>query len=112
MKGKVQMKQFRGSEEMEFKVQRIELLSDVLEKMAGRLRVQLDLEKVDEAMVEQICTLIESHEGGVGVTVELHHPEAVLEMPSRRKRVALSQELLEELEAIDGVAYKVMGSGG
>ena len=112
VKGKVQMKQFRGSEEMEFKVQRIELLSDVLEKMAGRLRVQLDLEKVDEAMVEQICTLIESHEGGVGVTVELHHPEAVLEMPSRRKRVALSQELLEELEAIDGVAYKVMGSGG
>lgn len=112
VKGKVQMKQFRGAEEMEFKVQRIELLSDVLEKMAGRLRVQLDLEKVDEAMVEQICALIESHEGGVGVTVELHHPEAVLEMPSRRKRVALSQELLEELESIDGVAYKVMGSGG
>ena len=112
LKGKVQMKPFRGSEEMEFKVQRIELLSDVLEKLAGRLRVQLDLEKVNEELVEQVCQLIEAHEGSVGVTVELHHPDAVLDMPSRRKRVALSSELLDGLSALDGVEYKVMGSGG
>ena len=30
VKGKVQLKQFRGADEMEFKVQRIELLSDIL----------------------------------------------------------------------------------
>jgi DNA polymerase-3 subunit alpha len=97
---------------MEFKVQRIELLSDVLEKLAGRLRVQLDLEKVNEELVEQVCQLIEAHEGSVGVTVELHHPDAVLDMPSRRKRVTLSSELLDGLSALDGVEYKVMGSGG
>ncbi len=112
VKGKVQMKQFRGAEEMEFKVQRIELLSDVLEKLAGRLRVQLNLEKVNEELVEQVCSLIEAHEGTVGVTVELHHPDAVLDMPSRRKRVTLSSELLDGLNALDGVEYKVMGSGG
>ena len=112
IKGKVQMKQFRGADELEFKVTRIELLSDVLEKLAGRLRVQLNLEKVSESMVEEVCQLIEAHEGGVGVTVELHHPDAVLEMPSRRKRVELTPELLDGLDALDGVKYKVMGSGG
>ena len=112
IKGKVQMKQFRGADELEFKVTRIELLSDVLEKMAGRLRVQVNLAKLDDGLVEQVCALIESNQGGVGVTVELHHPEAVLEMPSRRKRVALSSELLDGLEALDGVEYKVLSSGG
>ncbi len=112
VKGKVQMKQFRGAEEMEFKVQRIELLADVLEKLAGRLRVQLDLKKLNDSMVQEVCKLIESHEGGVGVTVEIHHPDAVLEMPSRRKKVELSPALLDGLEAMDGVNFKVLGSGG
>lgn len=112
VKGKVQMKQFRGNEELEFKVLRIELLSDVLEKLAGKLRVQLDLDKVDGELVERVCSLIEAHEGGTGVTFELHHPDAVLDMISRTKRVSLCRELLEGLDALDGVAYKVTGSGG
>ena len=112
VKGKVQMKQFRGAEEMEFKVLRIELLADVLEKLASRLRLQLDLARVDDALVEQVCALIEANAGGVGVTVELHHPDAVVDMISRTKRVTLSPELLEGLDAMDGVEYKVTGSGG
>ena len=109
VKGKVQMRQFRGSEEMEFKVQRIELLSDVLEKLAGRLRLQLDVTRLNEENAVTLCDLLESHSGGVGVTVELHHEETVLEMIARSRKVELSPDLLEGLEAMEGVAYKVLG---
>ena len=56
-----------------------------------------------------MCDLLEAHSGGVGVTFELHHEETVLDMISRTQRVALNQELIDGLDAMDGVAYKVVG---
>ena len=109
VKGKVQMRQFRGADEMEFKVLRIELLSDVLDKMAKRLRVQVAVNRLDEATATTLCDLLEAHAGGVGVTLEFHLEETVLDMISRTQRVELSQELIDGLEALDGVAYKVVG---
>ena len=109
VKGKVQMRPFRGSDQLEFKVMRIELLSDVLEKMAKRLRVQVAVNRLDEAKATTLCDLLEAHAGGVGVTLEFHHDETVLDMISRTRRVELSQELIDGLEALDGVAYKVVG---
>ena len=52
---------------------------------------------------------VQSHGGGVGVTLEFHHDETVLDMISRTQRVELSQELIDGLEAMEGVAYKVVG---
>ena len=109
VKGKVQLKQFRGADEMEFKVQRIELLSDILEKLAGRLRIQLAVDRLTEEKAAALCDLLEAHSGGVGVTVELHHEENVLDMISRKQKVELSPTLLDTLDALDGVAYKVIG---
>ena len=109
VKGKVQMRPFRGSDQLEFKVMRIELLSDVLDKMAKRLRVQVAVNRLDEAKATTLCDLLEAHAGGVGVTLEFHHDETVLDMISRTRRVELSQELIDGLEALDGVAYKVVG---
>ena len=105
VKGKVQMKQFRGADELEFKVVRIELLSDILEKLAGRLRIQLAVDRLTEEKATEICDLLQNHSGGVGVTVELHHEENVLDMISRKQKVELSPELLDTLDGLDGVAY-------
>ena len=62
----------------------------MLEKLAGRLRVQLAVDRLDEERAESICDLLEEHSGGVGVTVELHHEENVLDMISRSRKVELS----------------------
>ena len=102
IKGKVQMKQFRGADELEFKVTRIELLSDVLEKMAGRLRVQVNLAKWTADWSEQVCALIESNKGGVGVTVELHHPRPCWKCHLGESAWHCSSDLLEGLEAMEG----------
>jgi len=45
----------------------------------------------------------------VGVTLELHHEETAIDMISRTRRVELNQDLIDGLEALDGVAYKVVG---
>jgi len=108
IKGKVQMRHFRGSDEIEFKVMRVELLSDVLEKMAKRLRIQVAVNRLDEDKAAALCDLLEAHGGGVGVTLELHHEETAIDMISRTRRVELSQDLIDGLEALDGVAYKVV----
>ena len=109
VKGKVQMKQFRGADELEFKVTRIELLSDILEKMAGRLKIQVAVDRLSEEKANDLCELLAKHSGGVGVTMELHHEENVLDMISRSQKVELTPDLLESLDAMEGVAFKVIG---
>ena len=99
IKGKVQMKQFRGADELEFKVTRIELFRRARED-GGQAQGTGEPGQLDSGLVER-CALDRVQQGGVGVTVELHHPDAVLEMPSRRKRVALSSAL-GGLEALEG----------
>ena len=78
-------------------------------KLAGRLRIQLAVDRLTEEKATEICDLLQNHSGGIGVTVELHHEENVLDMISRKQKVELSPELLDTLDGLDGVAYKVIG---
>jgi len=105
------MRRYRDDpNDVEFKVRQIELLADVREKWVSRLRLQLDLNVLDEGGVDRIGQLIEGNPGQVGLTVEVHHGPMALEMPSRTCRVELNDDFvmqLEELMNTGGVQYQL-----
>ena len=111
VRGSVEQRRFRDDpNDVEFKVRHIELLADVREKWVSRLRLQLDLQALDDDRLKRIGQMIETHQGSVGLTVEVHDQGMALEMPSRSHKVMLSDGFVEELESLiaaGGVQYRL-----
>ncbi len=109
VKGQIQEKRFRGTDELEFKFTRVELLTDIKEKMIRRLRIQLDLERLDEKLVSEVATLVETHPGKTGLTFEVIEQGKALDMPARKTKVAVDKSLTDALDGLPGVHWKIQG---
>jgi DNA polymerase-3 subunit alpha len=109
VKGQIQEKRFRGADELEFKFTRVELLTDIKEKMIRRLRIQLDLERLDEKLVGEVATLVETHPGKTGLTFEVIEQGKALDMPARKTKVAVDKGLTDALDSLQGVHWKIQG---
>jgi DNA polymerase-3 subunit alpha len=111
VRGSVEQRRFRDDpNDVEFKVRHIELLADVREKWVSRLRLQMDLQALDEERLDRIGQMIEGSPGSVGLTVEVHDQGMALEMPSRTHKVALSDDFVDELEELvngGGLHYRL-----
>jgi DNA polymerase-3 subunit alpha len=105
IKGQVQENRFRGG--MEFKITLVELLTDVKEKLARRLRILLDLERLDEDLGRAVADLVEAHPGNTSLTFEIFEEGKGLEMPARQTKVALDKALVAGLDALEGVRWKI-----
>ena len=111
VKGSVEQRRFRDDpNDVEFKVRHIELLADVREKFIARLRLQIDIAVLDEHRLDHLGQLVEENPGQVGLTLEMHDAGSAVEMPSRSRKVELSDgfvEALEELVVQGGVKYRL-----
>ncbi len=85
-----------------------QLLHDVMDNMAKKLSIQLDINKLDPENIQELKDLLKMHKGdhGLNITIYDHEEEIKLNMLSRRQKVRISQELLEELAA-QQVRYKL-----
>ena len=110
VKGAVEPRRFGPDDSVEFKVKAMELLADVREKMIDRLRLQVSLASLTEDFANLVADWVERHPGRVGVTLEICDEQAGIEMSSRTKKVALTNEFMEGVEAwaAEGrVAYRM-----
>jgi DNA polymerase-3 subunit alpha len=111
VRGAVDKRRFSDDpDDVEFKVKTIELLADVREKMVGRMRLMIDLVKLDQTRLDSLTGLVESHPGGVGLTLEVMDDEARMTMVSRTRKIELTDEFLEGLESLEqegGLAWAV-----
>ena len=111
VRGTVEQRRFREDpNDVEFKVKGVELLADVREKMVGRLRLMLDLVRLDEMQLNALTDLVDQHPGGIGLTLDITDQESQMTMSSRTRRVAITDEFLaglEELMGQGGVAWRV-----
>ncbi len=110
VKGAVEPRRFGPDDSVEFKVKAMELLADVREKMIDRLRLQVSLASLTEDFANLVADWVERHPGRVGVTLEIRDEQAGIEMSSRTKKVALTNEFMEGVEAwaAEGrVAYRM-----
>uniref|UniRef100_UPI00404AC057 DNA polymerase III subunit alpha n=2 Tax=Gelidibacter sp. TaxID=2018083 RepID=UPI00404AC057 len=85
-----------------------QLLHDVMDTFAKKLSIQLDVKKLDPDLIRSLQELMAIHEGNhpINFIVYDNEEQLKLSMPSRKQKVKISQELLNELTNID-VFYKL-----
>ncbi|WP_417882366.1 DNA polymerase III subunit alpha [Xanthomarina gelatinilytica] len=85
-----------------------QLLHDVMDAYAKKLSVQLQISDLQEARVNKLKELFTMHKGDHLLNFIIYDTEEQikLNMPSRKQKIKISQELLDELES-DGVFYKL-----
>ena len=85
-----------------------QLLHDVMDTMAKKLSIQLDVNDLQEDRIHILKELLHMHKGDHHLNFLIYDTEEQLKlnMPSRKQKVKISQELLEELES-ENVFYKL-----
>jgi DNA polymerase-3 subunit alpha len=107
-KGKVQKKKYKD-DELEFKIHSLELLTDIRSKLAEGLSISVSVKEVNDSLIEQVEEILEKHQGTHQLKFEIydHLEKLSVNMPSRTKRIALSNEMIEDLEKLEGIEYKI-----
>ena len=80
-----------------------QLLHDVMDTYAKKLSIQLDIKELQEKRIQVLNDLIRMHEGNHALNFVIYDNEEKLKlnMSSRKQKVKISQELLEELTSHD-----------
>jgi len=85
-----------------------QLLHDVMDSYAKKLSIQFDIKDIKEERINKIKDLLNMHEGNqmLNFVIYDNKEQIKLQMPSRKQKVKISQELLDELES-QQVFYKL-----
>ncbi|TGV02822.1 DNA polymerase III subunit alpha [Flavivirga rizhaonensis] len=85
-----------------------QLLHDVMENYAKKLSIQLNIKDLHEESIFRLKELLQMHPGNQALNFVVYDnkDKIKLQMPSRRQKVKVSQELLSELESQD-VMFKL-----
>ena len=78
----------------------VQLLQDVLDNYAKKLSIQLNIKELSEEKINKLQQLIQLHPGNQALNFVVYdnRDQVKLTMPSRKQKVKVSQELLDELE--------------
>ena len=96
------------STEFEFKLQKIELLSD-LKKRVKHLELQIDLQKISPLLLKSLQDILQKHQGDKTLILHLkdHGTEqSNLSLFSKKYKIDFSTELVKSIQELD-IAYKI-----
>ncbi|MGN0002484.1 MAG: DNA polymerase III subunit alpha, partial [Sphingobacterium composti] len=113
IRGLVQ-ERFRQVGNWGFELKSIQLLSELRDKFAKNFTIQIALHQLNDDMIHKIHDLVESTvtEGEVAncslkfMVVDVKENIAV-EMPAKSRKIKITNELLETIEEMEGVKYKL-----
>jgi DNA polymerase-3 subunit alpha len=96
----------RGDPRLQFNS--MQLLHDVMDSQARKLTIQMSIEELAEDRIKKLKELFNMHKGDKQLQFVVYEVEnqVKLSMSSRKQKVAISQELLDELER-QQVHYKL-----
>ncbi len=113
VKGIIQ-ERYRQAGNWGFEVKGMQLLSDLRDKLAKSLTIQVPLHGLSDQFVSRIQQLvhvnIEQHENKtcqLRFTVRDFEAELSIDMPSKGMKISPSNDFIEALKALEGVSYKL-----
>ncbi len=90
--------------EYEFKIQKIDLLSDVRSKLVRALTIEMGLGEVTDQMIQEIQAVVSKYPGKVKLRMKIRdEEEGILLGMNSNTQVELNNDLLKELEAMNVV---------
>jgi DNA polymerase-3 subunit alpha len=102
IEGSVQPKKWsKDSNEVEFKVNRIDALSNLRKQQTKCLKISVPLKSVDHRFIEDIEKIFQKHEGTYPIKFNIYDTlnNLDIDMPSRFIRVDVTDQLIKELDA-------------
>lgn len=104
IKGRVQLR-FNQPGNLEFKIVKMDLLSELKEKAFKSLKVNVEAATVTPEFIDRIENIITNYPGKciVEIMVEDKNDNMQVKMFSKSKKVAISTELMHDLNKISGV---------
>ena len=106
--GKVELR-YRTDDVYEFKPHKIQLLSEIRNRLAKTITMQLSLDDVSEDFIDELNNLLASNKGQCRINFVIGDREENLnvELHSKSHKVDLNDEFFKSLEGIKCVAYKL-----
>lgn len=108
--GRVQNKPW-GDGQLEFKVDAIDLLSEIREKRTGKLSLTMPVTAVDDALINSLSGLMQRYPGTCDLRLHVYDPDDAsglsVELMSRKFKVNPGNELLDALEALPNVECQI-----
>ncbi len=91
---------FRGSEELEAKIENIQLLSEIKDRLGKEISFSTDIRNLSEEWIEEIEVLFKQYPGRCSVKIQLVDQEnnVLLDMFSKKYHISPDATLLEKIE--------------
>jgi DNA polymerase-3 subunit alpha len=112
IKGKWDIK-FKGSEELEFKITKMNLLSELKDTMAKELIVKMSLELLSGELVNRLFVEFNESQGSIPyrICVGSKTEQMIVDMQSKRKGIALTDRLIDFLVNEKAIQYDLALKG-
>ena len=96
--------------ELEFKIQDIDLLSEVRLKYLDGIELFIDIDDITDNFVSKISDITERNPGKGSLLFNITDSKDNLkvDMFSRKVRVGISNDMIDEIEAMPGMKYKIL----
>lgn len=96
--------------EYEFKINQISLLNEIRSKMIKGLRVHIDLDDLGLELMEKLEAITQQYKGDAKLYINIidNKENLTLDLISSRYKVDPSNELIQALDKIPEVAYKII----
>ena len=93
---------------LELKVQRVEQLYDVKAYRLERLTIAMDASAMDEALVSELATVVEQHEGSTQLFIQLRTPDnTTVVLKSRDRGVNVDRRLIDFITANEKMEFHI-----
>lgn len=106
IKGKVENRY--GSDQLEFKIHSMNLLSEVMEKLAKSVTIKINLDDLNEELVDKIEHKVSKNKGECPVRVKITDTaeKIYVEMPSRKHKVNCNK-FLNDIEDVPNLQFSL-----
>jgi DNA polymerase-3 subunit alpha len=106
---KAKVESFKNDGQLEIKPTGIELLAGIREKLVKSLTLTIPLHDVKEESIRNIHDMVSAYPGNCSLKINLFDTDGNMsvELVSRRIKLELSNELLKQLETMNGINFKL-----
>jgi len=109
VRGKVQPRPWSKTDELEFKINKMELLNDLRQKQTRKVTLEVRLEDLTDGLLEKLDDLVSKNKNGNSCPVEFRVLDPMrklsIRMPSRSMKIDLSNETISQLDAMNELRY-------
>jgi DNA polymerase III subunit alpha len=106
--GKYQKRQYGNEDEIEFKINNIELLSDVKNKHAESVYLLIESDQITEDLIDGLDGIFAKYPGKYALRIRIaamHEGEPLMVDFSSKYRIDITQEIFDQLDALSDITY-------